>query len=108
MVGKCGMVGVGRRISIAGDDRPEATDTSGPAASGDLERALLLLGEAEALRVEAATLLGPLVHTGVAEWLGYVSLERLVAHRSRAGNGSSHELVRVARFLQAHPVSTSG
>ncbi len=74
-------------------------------AFGDLERALSLLGEAEVLRVEAATLLGPLVHTGVAAWLGYVSLERLVAHRTRAGNGFARELLRVARFLETHPES---
>lgn len=94
-------------MSIAGDGRPRATDTSGLVAFADVERALGLLGEAEALRAEAASLLGRLAATGVAEWLGYVSLERMVAHRTGCRNAAARELVRVARFLDTHPVSAA-
>ena len=74
------------------------TAEDGPVQVADLDRALGLLAEAEALRVEAVGLLGSLAGSGLAHWLGYVSLERLVAHRTGSRNRVAAELVRVARF----------
>ncbi|MGH1492094.1 MAG: hypothetical protein ACRBK7_22345 [Acidimicrobiales bacterium] len=57
----------------------------GRVVATDLDRALQQLAEADQLRANAAALLGELDGTGLAEWLGYVSLDRLLAHRSHAG-----------------------
>lgn len=94
-------------MSSAPDDRPGRTDSSsdGPVAIADLDEALALLASADAQRARAAELLGSVAGSGVAEWLGYVSLERLVAHRTGCRNTVSRDLIRVARFLHAHPRS---
>lgn len=96
-------------MSMADDTRPSQTDPSGggPVALADLDRALELLASADAQRAQAAALLGPLSATGVAEWLGYVSMDRLVAHRTACRNAAARELLRVARFLEAHPRSAA-
>ncbi|MEM9890818.1 MAG: DUF222 domain-containing protein [Actinomycetota bacterium] len=96
-------------MSTAHELRPKPTDQSslGHAGIDDLDRALGLLAAAEAFRVEAAGLLGAVAGTGLAAWLGYVSLERLIAHRSGCRNAAARELVRVARFLDANPISAS-
>ena len=83
----------------------EPTAGDGPVRIADLDRAIGLLAEADVLRVEAAGLLGSLAGSGLAQWLGYVSLERLVAHRTGSRNRVAVELVRVARFLETHPLS---
>ncbi|MGH1489966.1 MAG: DUF222 domain-containing protein [Acidimicrobiales bacterium] len=71
----------------------------GRVVATDLDRALQQLAEADQLRANAASLLGELDGTGLAEWLGYVSLDRLVAHRSSRGNAAARELMRIARHL---------
>ncbi|MGH1489415.1 MAG: DUF222 domain-containing protein [Acidimicrobiales bacterium] len=71
----------------------------GRVVATDLDRALQQLAEADQLRADAAALLGELDGTGLAEWLGYVSLDRLVAHRSSRGNSAARDLMRVARHL---------
>lgn len=65
----------------------------------DLDRALELLARSERARAEAAALLGGLQGTELERFLGYVSWERLVAHRSGCGNRAALDLVRVARHL---------
>ncbi len=70
-----------------------------------LERALEKLADAERLRTEAAALLGAVDGTGFHELLGYVSLERLVAHRTRSGNGEARHLVQTARHLDRFPAT---
>jgi len=65
----------------------------------DLDRALELLQESERARSEAAALLGGLQGSELERFLGYVSWERLIAHRSRCGNRAAFELMRIARHL---------
>ncbi|MGH1492210.1 MAG: DUF222 domain-containing protein [Acidimicrobiales bacterium] len=77
----------------------------GRVVATDLDRALQKLAEADQLRASAAALLGDLDGTGLAEWLGYVSLDRLVAHRSACGNGAARDLMRVARHLARFSVT---
>lgn len=95
-------------MSTTPNGRPNPSDSSASVALADLDRALAWLADAEALRVRAAAALGSLAGSGVAEWLGYVSLERLVAHRSGSRNTFARDLVRVARFLEANPLSAAG
>ena len=71
----------------------------GRVVATDLDRALELLAEAERARGGAAALLGGLQRSGLERFLGYVSWERLVAHRSGCGNRAAFDLVRVARHL---------
>ncbi|MEM9889729.1 MAG: DUF222 domain-containing protein [Actinomycetota bacterium] len=94
-------------MSMAGDSGRETTDTSGHKALSELQRALALLAEAESLWADAAMALGRVAGSGVAEWLGYVSLERLLAHRMSCRGAAARELMRVARFLDAHPRSAA-
>jgi hypothetical protein len=72
-----------------------------------MDRVVDLLVEADSLRSEAARLLGPLADSGLAQWLGYVSMERLVAHQTRSQNSDARNLLRVARFLEANPRSAA-
>lgn len=78
-----------------------------PAHAAALNRVVDLLVEADSLRSEAARLLGPLADSGLAQWLGYVSMERLVAHQTRSRNSDARSLLRVARFLEANPRSAA-
>jgi hypothetical protein len=71
----------------------------GRVVATDLDRAVALLAEAERARAAAALLLGRLCDTGLERFLGYVSLERLVAHRTGCGNRAGFDLMRVARHL---------
>lgn len=71
----------------------------GRVVATDLDRALELLNEAERARSEAAMLLGGLQGTELERFLGYVSWERLIAHRSGCGNRGASDLLRVARHL---------
>ncbi|MEM9656707.1 MAG: DUF222 domain-containing protein [Actinomycetota bacterium] len=73
--------------------------------SADLDDALKLLAEADALRAKAASLVGALADSGLAQFHGYVSMERLVAHRSGCRNTTARDLLRVARFLDRHELS---
>jgi hypothetical protein len=73
--------------------------------AGDLDEALALLAEADGLRAQAASLVGRLADSGLAQWLGYASMERLVAHRSGSRNTTARAFVQVARFLDAHRLS---
>ncbi len=75
------------------------TRLDGRVVATDLDRAIELLAVADQARADAAALLGELDGTGLAEWLGYVSLDRLVAHRSSCSNASARELLQVARHL---------
>ncbi|MEM7321949.1 MAG: DUF222 domain-containing protein [Actinomycetota bacterium] len=75
--------------------------------AADLDDALKLLAEADTLRAQAAALVGGLADSGLAEWLGYVSMARLVAHRSGCRNTTARAFLRVARFLVAHPLSAA-
>ncbi|MEM9651913.1 MAG: DUF222 domain-containing protein [Actinomycetota bacterium] len=75
--------------------------------AADLDDALKLLADADALRSKAAALVGGLADSGLAQWLGYVSMERLVAHRSGCRNNVARDFVRVARFLERHALSAS-
>ena len=72
-----------------------------------LDRAVELLVEADSLRAEAATLLGPLADSDLAKWLGHVSMERLLAFRTGSRNSTARKVMRVARFLNANPVSAA-
>ena len=80
-------------------------DDVGSIPATDLDRALGLLATAERATAEAGLLLGGIAGSGLAQWLGYVSLERLVAHRTGCGNRSAAGLLRVARFLNDHAVT---
>ena len=80
-----------------------ATRLDGPVVADDLDRAVELLAVAERARCAAAALLGPLEETGLARWLGYVSLQRLVAHRTGCSNRTAAELLGVARHLDRFP-----
>ncbi|MEM7326498.1 MAG: DUF222 domain-containing protein [Actinomycetota bacterium] len=71
--------------------------------AADLDDALKLLAEADTLRSQTAVLVGGLADSGLAEFLGYVSIERLVAHRNDWRNTTARDFLRVARFLAAHP-----
>ncbi|MGH1494141.1 MAG: DUF222 domain-containing protein, partial [Acidimicrobiales bacterium] len=71
----------------------------GRVVATDLDRALQMLTEAEQLRSHAAVLLGGLDGAGLSRWLGYVSLERLVAHRTGCGNREARRLTKVAQHL---------
>ena len=71
----------------------------------DLDRAFELLAEADSVLAEAAGLLAGFCGSGVAQWLGYVSMPRLVAHRSGRSNRAARVLVRTARFLDQFPVT---
>ncbi|MEM7324429.1 MAG: DUF222 domain-containing protein [Actinomycetota bacterium] len=75
--------------------------------AADLDDALKLLAESDALRSQAAVLIGGLADSGLAEFLGYVSMERLVAHCNDWRNTGARDFVRVARFLGAHPLSAA-
>jgi len=79
----------------------------GRVVAADLDRALELLHEAERAMAEATALLGELQGTGLERFLGYVSWERLVAHRTGHGNGDAHRLLRVARHLDRFPVTAA-
>ncbi|MEM9653618.1 MAG: DUF222 domain-containing protein [Actinomycetota bacterium] len=84
----------------------QATDHSGVRAA-DLDDALKLLAEADALRVEAAALIGPLADSGLAQFRGYVAIERLVAHRRGWRNTTARGFLRVARFVDQHPLTAA-
>ncbi len=71
----------------------------GRVVATDLDRALQQLAEADRLRANAAVLLGGLDGAGLSRWLGYVSLERLVAHRTGCGNREARRLTKVAQHL---------
>jgi len=77
----------------------ERARLDGRVVATDLDRALVLLRESERARSEAAALLGGLQGSELERFLGYVSWERLIAHRSRCGNRAAFELVRIARHL---------
>ena len=93
------------------------TLTSAPSGGGarldgrvvatDLDRALQLLADAERARARAAALLGGLAETGLERFCGYVSWERLVAHRTGCGNRAAVELMRVARHLDRFGLTAS-
>jgi hypothetical protein len=97
---------------MAADDRltRSASETERETATtraGDVDRALELLADADRLRLQAAELLGPLADSDLAQWLGYVSMERLVAHQTGSRNTVARGIMRVARFLEKHPVSAA-
>jgi hypothetical protein len=75
----------------------------GRRVAADLDRVLEQLAEAERVRVAAvadlAGLVGEVDGECLARWLGYVSLERLITHRSGWGGGQARSLVMVARHL---------
>ncbi len=77
----------------------ERARLDGRVVATDLDRALELLQESERARREAAALLGGLQSSGLERFLGYVSWERLIDHRSRCGTRAASEVVRVARHL---------
>ena len=77
----------------------ERARLDGRVVATDLDRALELLEQAERARAEAATLLAGLQTTGLERFCGYVSWERLVAHRTACGNRASFALMRSARHL---------
>ncbi|MEL7207996.1 MAG: DUF222 domain-containing protein [Actinomycetota bacterium] len=78
-----------------------------PLSASDLDHAIELLQHADRLRAEAAMLLGPFAEGDLARWLGYVSLERLVAHRTGGGNSAGRSLVQVASHLDRFPQTAS-
>jgi hypothetical protein len=84
----------------------------GPVLAVDVDHAVKLLAEADALRAEAAALLGPLEGSGLAEWCGYVSLPRMVAHRAGVGNAEAGRVCAVAvhidRFSATRAALESG
>jgi hypothetical protein len=71
----------------------------GRVVAADLDRALELLAVAERARAEAASLVGGLLGSDLERFLGYVSWERLVAHRTGCGNREAFGVVKVARHL---------
>jgi hypothetical protein len=81
----------------------------GRRVAADLDRAIEQLAVAERARADAASALADVVGEvdgdGLAQWLGYVSLDRLVAHRSGVGNGPARSLVMVARHLDRFETS---
>lgn len=84
-----------------------ANETAGaaPVVAADLDRALDLLATANELRTEAATLLGPLATTDLARFLGFTSIERLVAHHTGCDNAEAAEVVCIARHLERFPAT---
>lgn len=86
----------------AGDGSP-----AGTVRAADLDDALKLLADADALRAEAAVLVGGLADSGLAQWLGYVSMERLIAHRGDCRNTTARDFVRAARFVDGYPLSAA-
>jgi hypothetical protein len=83
----------------------ERARLDGRVVATDLDRALELLADAERARAEAAILLGGLGTTGLERFLGYVSWERLVAHRSGCSNRTAHAVMRTARHLERFPAT---
>jgi hypothetical protein len=65
--------------------------------------ALALLAEAERLTIQAVEQLQVADRAGLAELWGYVSTERMVAHRARRTNREGRDLVAVSRHLGRHP-----
>ena len=63
---------------------------------------LSLLAEAERLQVAAVAKLAVIDRAGLAALWGYVSTERLVAHRARVSNRTAGVLVSVARHTDRH------
>ncbi|MEL7210782.1 MAG: DUF222 domain-containing protein, partial [Actinomycetota bacterium] len=94
-------------MSIAVDYTQSSEAEVLPLRASDLDRAIELLRTADQLRAEAASLLGPLAESGLAEWLGYVSLERLVAHRTRCDNATARSLVATAKHLERFPATAT-
>jgi hypothetical protein len=76
-------------------------------ALSDLDDALALLVQAEQTKAQAAVLLGRVADADLARWLGYVSTERLVAHRTGSGNDTARSFVRVARHLERFPATAA-
>ena len=77
----------------------ERARLDGRVVATDLDRALEQLAEADRLRADAVVLLAGLQDTGLERFCGYVSWERLVAHRRGWSNRSAAVLVGVARHV---------
>ncbi|MEM8924687.1 MAG: DUF222 domain-containing protein [Actinomycetota bacterium] len=73
----------------------------------DLDRAFAALADAEAALGEAARLLAGFDGSGVDRWLGYVSMERMIAHRARSSNRSAVVFMRTVRFLARFPTTAA-
>ena len=95
-------------MTLTGALSGERARLDGRVVAADLDRAIELLADAERARSRAAVLLGGLVGTDLERFLGYVSWERLVAHRTGRGNRDAFGLMRVARHLDRFGLTAAG
>ncbi|MEM8924962.1 MAG: DUF222 domain-containing protein, partial [Actinomycetota bacterium] len=78
-----------------------------PLRLSDLDAAFARLADAETALGDAARLLAGFDGSGVDHWLGYVSMERMVAHRARRSNRSAVVFMRTVRFLARFPTTAA-
>ncbi len=91
--------------AFAGGVRRDGSGARDPLRASALDDAVGLLAEAERLRSEAVAVLGRFEGSGLAEFCGYPSLARLLAHRVGLSNAEGRSLVEVGAWLEAHPAT---